>query len=576
VIGEQIGNFEIVSQLGRGGMGEVYLGVHEKIGTKVAVKMLLPHISINKGQVERFFNEAIAVGKIQHSGIGKIFDVGFQGTRAYLVMEFLDGETLAARIRRLGKLPLSQISDIGKQISGVLEAVHKAGITHRDLKPDNIFLVPDDELASGERVKILDFGIAKLSDNVTGGLTATGVGSMGTPGYMSPEQWKNSKAVDWRADAYSLGCLTFEMTAGRIPFLAQTIGEACSMHLTEEPPRLGALVAVPAALDTLVAQLLSKVPDQRPASMRDIANVFGSLAASGPATALGATTPPLRPVTPFMVTQETNAPLVPDVQMPTAPIGNWQPRASQVPSIPQPLQTTLGGANAEMAVVKPRGNRALIFALLGAVAVLAVVVVVLVARGGSTSQPETSIQPAVERPAVAAVMPAGSGSSVASSAASPSPSSTATTATPTAGSSAGSGSGSATVAAVGSGSATLPAPIKRPARKIEGRPGPIVATKPEVDREPTTDADLPKHTPVTRPIVRTLYPQLDRCAATHGGVGTIIQWRLEVAPSGRMTNITITGTANTALVNCVTAVFAKPDYGRSQQGTRALDAYRLH
>jgi len=176
VIDAQIGNFRIVSQLGVGGMGEVFLGVHAAIGTKVAIKMLLPHISQNHEHVQRFFNEAIAVSKIQHAGIAKIFDVGFHAQRAYLVMEFLEGESLAARIRRCGKLPLGEVADIGKQIASVLDAVHKAGITHRDLKPDNIFVVPDSELPRGERVKILDFGIAKLfatesgSENTAAGM----------------------------------------------------------------------------------------------------------------------------------------------------------------------------------------------------------------------------------------------------------------------------------------------------------------------------------------------------------------------------------------------------------------------
>src|SRR5687767_7527338 len=192
VIGERIGNFRIVSRLGAGGMGEVFVAENEQIHTKVAIKMLLPHISAHKEYVQRFFNEAIASSKIQHAGVTKIFDVGFHGERAYLVMEYLEGETLAARIHRLGQLPIEQVSDIGRQIAGVLDAVHKAGITHRDLKPDNVFIVPDAELARGERVKVLDFGIAKLTGASGMGLTNTSVSSMGTPHYMSPEQWKSS------------------------------------------------------------------------------------------------------------------------------------------------------------------------------------------------------------------------------------------------------------------------------------------------------------------------------------------------------------------------------------------------
>ncbi|MBA2541977.1 MAG: protein kinase [Deltaproteobacteria bacterium] len=376
MIGEQIGNFKIVSRLGQGGMGEVYLGEHEKIGTRVAIKMLLPHISLNKEHVERFFNEAIAVGKIQHSGIVKIFDVGFHATgRAYLVMEFLPGESLNGRISRLGKLPLAMVSEIGRQICSVLEAVHKAGITHRDLKPDNIFIVPDDELASGERVKVLDFGIAKLS-GAGGGMTATSAGSMGTPAYMSPEQWKNSKNVDWRADAYSLGCLAFEMAAGRPPFIAETIGEACAKHLSEEPPPLASIVAVPRALDELVMQLLQKSPDARPSSIRDIATRFASLV--GAAAPIGTA-----------ATQMSGAAFaVPSESSHGSMNVTAGPRIARATPTPPPMVpiTTLGGSAGSSQVAKPGSKKALMFGLAGLAVVLAAVVIVLAMKAGGSER----------------------------------------------------------------------------------------------------------------------------------------------------------------------------------------------
>ena len=173
MIGSAIGNFEVIRQLGKGGMGEVWLAEHKDIKTKVAIKMLLPQISRDKQQVERFFNEAVAVSKIKHAGITKIFDVGFRPSgEAYLVMEYLEGESLAARIKRVRRLPLAELADITRQIASVLEATHVEGITHRDLKPDNLFLVRDAELPRGERVKVLDFGIAKLSSGT--GMTGRG------------------------------------------------------------------------------------------------------------------------------------------------------------------------------------------------------------------------------------------------------------------------------------------------------------------------------------------------------------------------------------------------------------------
>ena len=230
MIGETIGNHTIVRHLGMGGMGEVFLAEHRKLGTPVAIKFLLPHVSADESMVRRFFNEAIAASKIAHAGIVKVFDSGFHAGRAYLMMELLDGESLASRIHRAGPLTIPQIGEIGRQIVSVLEATHRAGITHRDLKPDNIFIVPDDELASGERVKILDFGIAKLTGTFSGA-TSTGMGGIGTPAYMAPEQWMDAAKVDWRADIYSLGCLVFEMACGRPPFIASSFGEACTQHL---------------------------------------------------------------------------------------------------------------------------------------------------------------------------------------------------------------------------------------------------------------------------------------------------------------------------------------------------------
>ncbi len=285
VIGESIGNFRLVSRLGRGGMGEVYLGEQTSIGTKVAVKLLLPAISADQEHVTRFFNEARAVQRIQHAGIVKIFDVGFHRSgQAYLVMEYLEGESLARKIHRQGRLHPAEIADLGKQIASVLDATHSAGITHRDLKPDNIYLVPDRELASRQRAKVLDFGIAKLSGTLAHVSPQT-IGTLGTPAYMAPEQWGDASKVDWRADIYSLGCVAFEMACGRPPFVVSTIAEACGKHLNEIPVLASTLVpGIPPELDRLLAQLLEKRPEARPQTMEQVAQRFDALAAQlGPA-----------------------------------------------------------------------------------------------------------------------------------------------------------------------------------------------------------------------------------------------------------------------------------------------------
>src|SRR4051812_39808305 len=150
-------------------MGEVYAGEHEKIQTRVAIKVLHAEVSRDTEHVQLFFNEAKIVGRIKHAGIVKIFDVGFVADHAYLVMELLEGESLSARINKARRLSWKDTAELGKQIASVLDATHRAGVIHRDLKPDNIFVVPDHELDGGERVKVLDFGISKLSGTMASG-----------------------------------------------------------------------------------------------------------------------------------------------------------------------------------------------------------------------------------------------------------------------------------------------------------------------------------------------------------------------------------------------------------------------
>ena len=290
MIGTTIKEFRLIERLGKGGWGEVWAAEQSIVKTRVAIKLLRSEVSGDQAHVQRFFNEARAVGGIAHAGIVKIFDVGYQGEQAFLIMELLAGESLTARIRRETRLPLDEMLDIGRQIASVLAATHEAGVVHRDLKPDNVFVVPDAEV--GERVKILDFGIAKLST-----VNVTGTGSLGTPAYMAPEQWSSPATADHRADLYSLGCVLFEMCCGRPPFLATTPGEACAKHLTEPPPRARSLAPrLPEQLDDLIDGLLAKRADARP-SLADVAFFLEAAAIDSPRVYRErprASTPPFR------------------------------------------------------------------------------------------------------------------------------------------------------------------------------------------------------------------------------------------------------------------------------------------
>jgi tRNA A-37 threonylcarbamoyl transferase component Bud32 len=266
VIGAALGTYTIERELGRGGMGAVYVGSHSLLGRRAAIKVLLPELSRNQAVVHRFFNEARAATAIKHPGIVEIYDFGFAADgSAYIVMELLAGESLSDRLRR-GPMPMATAVQIARQIAAALGAAHRAGIVHRDLKPDNIYLVPDAETAIGERVKLLDFGIAKLAD--AGEVGRTHAGSvMGTPHYMAPEQCRGAADLDHRADLYALGCVLHEMIAGAPPFAGDTAGVVLGAHLHLPPPplRLVAPHAI-AELEALVLRLLAKHPSQRPAS----------------------------------------------------------------------------------------------------------------------------------------------------------------------------------------------------------------------------------------------------------------------------------------------------------------------
>jgi hypothetical protein len=190
---------------------------------------------------------------------------------SYLVMELLEGESLSARIKRLSRLDERSAIEIAMQTASGLGAAHAKGIIHRDLKPDNLFIIPEESDAARERVKILDFGIAKLHAMAGDSLkTRTGT-LMGTPIYMSPEQCLGTKEVDHRSDVYSLGIIIYEMLAGRPPFVSEGFGELLSMHLHEKPPSLREFAPqVTAEVEFAVLRMLAKKPDDRYQSMADV------------------------------------------------------------------------------------------------------------------------------------------------------------------------------------------------------------------------------------------------------------------------------------------------------------------
>jgi serine/threonine-protein kinase len=288
MLGAVLGNYRVTAALGHGGMGTVYRATHRLLDSPAAIKFLRSDLAHNEDVVERFFTEAKAASAIQHPGIIEVYDFGHTPEgRPYLVMELLEGVTLAKRLQQRTRLSEAEAIGIIRGIAGALRAAHAKSIVHRDLKPDNVFLVPD---SGSERVKVLDFGIAKL---LLGGNGHTQTGAlMGTPLYMAPEQARTANAVDHRCDLYSLGCILYELLTGAPPFVGDAPGEIIVAQMFTEPrPVRDHVAGISPELEALTLQLLAKEPDQRPADAAEVVQRLDELAARAPHRPLRASVP---------------------------------------------------------------------------------------------------------------------------------------------------------------------------------------------------------------------------------------------------------------------------------------------
>ncbi len=279
--GTKLGPYEVVAPAGAGGMGEVYRARDTRLNRDVAVKILPAAFARDPERMWRFQQEAQAVAALNHPNILAIHDFGEHEGSPYLVTEFLEGETLRARLGA-GALPVRKATEYAEQIGRGLTAAHEKGIVHRDLKPENIFVTRDG------RVKILDFGLAKLSrteevhsDDLTRpSQTQAGV-VMGTAGYMSPEQVR-AQVADHRSDLFSFGAILYEMLSGKRAFEGDTSVEAMSAILKHDPPECAEVNRnVPPALDRIVRHCLEKNPEERFQSSRDVTFALGSLSDTG-------------------------------------------------------------------------------------------------------------------------------------------------------------------------------------------------------------------------------------------------------------------------------------------------------
>jgi eukaryotic-like serine/threonine-protein kinase len=265
------GRYELGSRLGKGGMASVFRGTDRLLGRTVAVKVLAPQFAEDRKFVERFRREAQAAAGLNHPNVVSVFDTGSADGVHYIVMEFVEGRTLADIIHEEGALPPRRAAEIAVAVCRALSSAHEKGMVHRDVKPGNVLITPDGG------VKVADFGIARVA--VGEPLTVTG-SVMGTASYLSPEQAKGEK-VDARSDIYSLGCVLYEMLTGRTPFEADSPVSIAYKHVEEQPTAPSTVnPAVPRELGAVVMKALAKDPADRQHGAEDMAGDLRQAAAT--------------------------------------------------------------------------------------------------------------------------------------------------------------------------------------------------------------------------------------------------------------------------------------------------------
>ena len=399
--------YRILRKLGEGGMGVVYLAEHVVIEKKIALKVLFPDLTRRADLVQRFIQEAKSASRIGHENVIDITDFG-QSPEGYvfIAMEYLSGQDLGQLLKSAGSLPWARAQPIIVQIVKALRAAHERGIIHRDMKPENIFIIPRDD--GREFVKVLDFGIAKVMglDEDVPRLTCTGM-IFGTPEYMSPEQ-AQGQPVDHRVDIYAVGCIMFHVLTGRVPFKADSFMGILSKHMMEAPESPRALnPAIDPAIEAVILRAMQKDPAKRFQSMRELLQALSPAAGdfSGAISAAQVHTAPRSAVLSVSppVTAEGNPAPLPYATHEVEGRASM-PLAAANPEVRRSRTETFSREQGPFGDGPPRrarsGNAGLM--ALAAGAIVAVVAGVLVLRGRAPGTPPAAAHPAVG----AAVTPA--------------------------------------------------------------------------------------------------------------------------------------------------------------------------
>jgi serine/threonine protein kinase len=263
--GQTFADYEVLGELGRGGMGAVFLARQRSLQRTIALKILPPHVATNAGLAARFETEAIAAASLNHPNIVQVFAAGEHDGIRFIAMEYVEGETIGHRLKRCGRLPITEALDIAYHVAAALDyAWQTAQLIHRDVKPDNIFL------AKNGTVKLGDFGIAKILREGASSVTMTGH-VMGSPHFISPEQARGERDIDFRADIYSLGCALHYLMTGRMVFEAPDFVSVIFKHVNDEPAPLRTFLPdCPGAIEELLARMLEKDRDKRPQSYAEL------------------------------------------------------------------------------------------------------------------------------------------------------------------------------------------------------------------------------------------------------------------------------------------------------------------
>ena len=273
------GKYKLTRLLGRGGMGAVWEGTHNSLGTHVAVKFIDAEYAESPEARSRFENEARAAAKLRSKHVVEVYDHGVsEDARPFIVMEYLEGEPLDKRLDRMGRLPAKDTAHIILQVCRALTKAHAANIVHRDLKPENVFLVRDDEEGT-DVVKVVDFGIAKFTDASMGASSSTRTGSvLGTPYYMSPEQARGLRNVDYRSDLWSVAVIAYRCIVGALPFEGEAVGDLLVKLCTAPIPVPSQVVMdIPPGFDAWLAKALSREPSERFASAAQLADSLAAV-----------------------------------------------------------------------------------------------------------------------------------------------------------------------------------------------------------------------------------------------------------------------------------------------------------